>query len=71
MKDREARRPFPAALKLHVRIKREALRRGLICYPSGGTADGISGDHVLLAPPYIIDETHIDEIANVLAEVIP
>ena len=58
--DRASKRPFDPALKLHLRIKQAALARGLICYPGGGTADGISGDHVLLAPAYIATP---DEIA--------
>jgi adenosylmethionine-8-amino-7-oxononanoate aminotransferase len=70
VEDRATKRPYPASVKLHAKIKREALRRGLICYPSGGTPDGTSGDHILLAPPYIIDEKHIDEIVGILAEVL-
>jgi adenosylmethionine-8-amino-7-oxononanoate aminotransferase len=70
VEDRGSKRPFPAGDRVHARIKREALQNGLICYPSGGTVDGISGDHILLAPPYIIDETHVDEIARLLARVI-
>jgi adenosylmethionine-8-amino-7-oxononanoate aminotransferase len=70
VEDRATKRPYPASVKLHAKIKREALRRGLICYPSGGTPDGTSGDHILLAPPYIIDENHIDEIVGILAEVL-
>ena len=38
----------------------------MICYPMGGTIDGQQGDHVLLAPPFIIDIGHIDEIVNKL-----
>jgi adenosylmethionine-8-amino-7-oxononanoate aminotransferase len=67
VQDRTDKRPFPPAMKLHARIKREALERGLICYPSGGAADGSSADHVLLAPPYIINESHIDEMIDLLA----
>src|SRR5690349_13152647 len=52
--DRASKAPFDPALKLHARIKREAMARGLMCYPMGGTIDGRQGDHVLLAPPYIV-----------------
>src|SRR5262249_31707131 len=51
--DRASKATFDPAHKLHARIKRAALARGLACYPGGGTVDGINGDHVLLAPPYI------------------
>ena len=64
--DRTGKQPFDPALKLHAKIKSEAMARGLICYPGGGTLDGKLGDHVLLAPPFIIDETHVAEIVEKL-----
>lgn len=66
--DRAQKKPFDPRLRLNARIKREAMERGLICYPSGGTADGVSGDHVLLAPPYIIDASQVDEIVRKLSD---
>jgi adenosylmethionine-8-amino-7-oxononanoate aminotransferase len=68
--DRATKSAFDPALKLHQRIKREAFARGLICYPMGGTVDGLHGDHVLLAPPYIIDSSHCAEITDKLASAI-
>ncbi len=56
--------PFDPALKLNQRIKAAALERGLACYPGGGTVDGRSGDHVLLAPPYIATSDDIDMIVD-------
>jgi adenosylmethionine-8-amino-7-oxononanoate aminotransferase len=32
-----------------------------------GALDGVSGDHVVLAPPYIIAEAQLDEIVDKLA----
>ena len=52
--------PFDPALQLHARIKREAMARGLMVYPMGGTVDGRHGDHVLLAPPFIASECELD-----------
>jgi adenosylmethionine-8-amino-7-oxononanoate aminotransferase len=68
VEDRAGREPFDPGLKLHTRIKRQAMSRGLICYPGGGTIDGKRGDHVLLAPPYIIDDDHVSEIVDILGE---
>jgi adenosylmethionine-8-amino-7-oxononanoate aminotransferase len=62
--DRSTKQPFDPALKLHARIKAEAMERGLICYPGGGTIDGKLGDHILLAPPFIIEKHHIDTIVD-------
>lgn len=68
--DRGTKSTFDPAFKLHSRIKREAFARGLICYPMGGTVDGLHGDHVMLAPPYIIDNSHRDEMTDKLAQAI-
>jgi len=62
--DRMTKEPFDPALKLHDVIKAEAMQRGLICYPGGGTADGIRGNHILLAPPFIVTSEQGIEIAD-------
>lgn len=62
--DKETKAPFDPALKLHAQIKKEAMARGLMSYPMGGTVDGRIGDHVLLAPPYIIQPEEIDLIVE-------
>jgi adenosylmethionine-8-amino-7-oxononanoate aminotransferase len=68
--DRASRAPFDPALKLNQRIKAAALERGLACYPGGGTVDGRSGDHVLLAPPYIATSDDIDMIVERLGDAV-
>ncbi len=62
--NRATKQAFPPATKLHLALKREAMERGLICYPMGGTIDGRLGDHVLIAPPFIINEMHVAEIVD-------
>jgi adenosylmethionine-8-amino-7-oxononanoate aminotransferase len=64
VEERASKRPFDPARKLHLRIKAEAMARGLIVYPGGGTIDGARGDHVLLAPPYIATAADIDTIVE-------
>jgi adenosylmethionine-8-amino-7-oxononanoate aminotransferase len=68
--DRGTKEPFDPKLKMHARVKREAMARGLLVYPMGGTADGVRGDHVLIAPPFIIDAAEIDTIVERLGEAI-
>jgi len=70
VRDRSTKQPFDPRLKMHARIKREAMARGLMVYPMGGTADGARGDHVLIAPPFIIDAAEIDMIVDRLGEAI-
>jgi adenosylmethionine-8-amino-7-oxononanoate aminotransferase len=68
--DRGSKEPFDPKLKLHARVKREAMARGLMVYPMGGTLDGARGDHVLLAPPFIVDAPLVDTIVERLGEAI-
>ncbi|HWP10555.1 MAG TPA: aminotransferase class III-fold pyridoxal phosphate-dependent enzyme, partial [Ramlibacter sp.] len=64
VQDRGSKAPFDPALKLHARIKSQAMARGLMVYPMGGTVDGRYGDHVLLAPPFIAGEADLALIAE-------
>jgi adenosylmethionine-8-amino-7-oxononanoate aminotransferase len=62
--DRASKRPFDPGLRLNARIKRRAMDEGLLCYPMGGTIDGVSGDHVVLAPAYIATEDELGAIVE-------
>ena len=64
--DRASKTPFDPAEARHRAFKAAAFEAGLICYPMGGTIDGRQGDHVLLAPPFIISDSQIDEICDKL-----
>ena len=64
--DRASKAPLDPGLKVNARIKAEAMARGLICYPGGGTVDGKSGDHILLAPPFIVSAVELDELTDKL-----
>ena len=66
--DRDTKQPFAPEQKLNARIKREAMARGLMVYPMGGTIDGVRGDHVLLAPSFIVTEAHVDAIVERLGD---
>lgn len=68
--DRGTKQPFASELKLHAAVKREAMARGLMVYPMGGTIDGTRGDHVLLAPPFIVDSGAIDTIVERLGDAV-
>jgi adenosylmethionine-8-amino-7-oxononanoate aminotransferase len=68
--DRSTKAPFDPELSLHQRVKTAAFARGLLIYPGGGTADGRSGDHILLAPPYNATDEELDMIADLLAQTI-
>jgi len=68
--DRATKAPFDPDLKLNARIKAEAMARGLICYPMGGTIDGRRGDHVLLAPPFIVADADVAAIVERLGDAV-
>ena len=65
--DRASREPFDPAARVHARLKQVAFEAGMLCYPMGGTIDGRRGDHVLLAPPFTIDDRHVEEIVGTLS----
>jgi adenosylmethionine-8-amino-7-oxononanoate aminotransferase len=65
--DRETKAPFDPSVKLSARLKAAAFERGLLIYPGTGTADGVRGDHVLLAPPYNVTDAEIGVIVERLA----
>jgi adenosylmethionine-8-amino-7-oxononanoate aminotransferase len=68
--DRATKEPFDPKMNMQAQVKREAMERGLMVYPMGGTADGKRGDHILLAPPFIADASDIDAIVDRLGEAI-
>jgi adenosylmethionine-8-amino-7-oxononanoate aminotransferase len=68
--DRDTKAPFAPQSKLHVQVKREAMARGLMVYPMGGNIDGVNGDIVLLAPPFIVTEGQVDVIVERLGDAI-
>ena len=70
VEDRSTREPFDPSLKLHAKVKKAAMARGLMVYPMGGTIDGQRGDHVLLAPPFIVTEEQIGDIVDRLGSAI-
>ncbi len=68
--DKASKVPFDAALKLNAQIKAQAMQNGVLCYPMGGTIDGKNGDHILLAPPFIISEAEIDKVVERLGDAV-
>ena len=70
VEDREQKRPFAPERNVAASIKKAAFAAGLICYPMSGTRDGQQGDHILLAPPFIITNDEIDELVEKLARAV-
>ncbi|KAL3434844.1 pyridoxal phosphate-dependent transferase [Aspergillus tetrazonus] len=68
VRDRTTKAPFDPALRFGWRMVEEALRRGLAIYPGAGTADGVNGDHIILAPPYNASDAEFDEMMRILKE---
>lgn len=70
VQDRSSKATFDPAFKLHAKVKAQAMEQGLLCYPMGGTIDGLHGDHVLLAPPFISGEAELDQVVERLGDAI-
>lgn len=67
VQDRASKASFEPARRLHAKLKAAAFARGLLVYPMNGTVDGVYGDHVLLAPPFIASADELGEIVSRLA----
>jgi adenosylmethionine-8-amino-7-oxononanoate aminotransferase len=67
VEDRATKAPFDPGARLHARVKRECMAQGLMTYPMGGTIDGTRGDHILLAPPFIVEDSHLELIVERLS----
>ncbi len=70
VEDRETKAAFDPSRQVHAKVKKAAFANGLVCYPMGGTVDGRQGDHVLLAPPFIISDAQIGELTDKLSTAI-
>lgn len=70
VQDKASKTPFDPALKLHAAIKAQCMARGLMVYPMGGTLDGQYGDHILIAPPFIVTRPQLDFVVDTLHQVI-
>jgi len=64
--DRASKAPLDPELRAHARLKQAAMEHGLMCYPMGGTVDGVRGDHVLVAPPFVLEVEQLDELVDKL-----
>jgi adenosylmethionine-8-amino-7-oxononanoate aminotransferase len=70
VRDRATKQPFDPASRLAARIRAEGMAAGLLCYPMSGTIDGRSGDHVLLAPPFIVGDDELDLLVERLRQAV-
>ncbi len=70
VEDRETRAGIRNELGVPAAIRSAAMENGLICYPGGGTADGVDGAHILLAPPFIYQSQHVDELVSKLEKIL-
>ncbi|MCP4385477.1 MAG: aspartate aminotransferase family protein [Hyphomicrobiales bacterium] len=68
--DRSTKKPFPVEARMAQRIHQAAMDRGLCVYPGSGTADGQVGDHILIAPPFIVEGGNIEAIVERLGDAI-
>ncbi len=68
--DRRTREPFPAAQSVAERVCERTMQMGVLLYPGHGGADGIRGDHVMVAPPFIATEEQLETIVLILRKAI-
>lgn len=68
--DKQSKAPLDHHAKTHAQLRRVAMDKGLLMYPMGGTVDGVHGDHILLAPPFICTAQDIDHIVELVSATI-
>lgn len=68
--DKKTKKPFGPELNFAGRVTSAALKRGLLVYPIQGCLDGVSGDHLLIAPPAVITSDQVDWSVQQLREAI-
>jgi adenosylmethionine-8-amino-7-oxononanoate aminotransferase len=66
VKNKSTREPFPKENNVAERIREAALDENVVTYPTQGCVDGVNGDHILLAPPFIITPRECQLIARAL-----
>ena len=72
VKNKITKEPFDFKLAISQKILDKAMSDpyNMTVYPGNGTVDGISGDHIIIAPSYIITEKDVEHIVKVLFAVI-
>lgn len=68
--DRKTKEPLDPSLKINAKVKAAAMASGLMCYAMGGTIDGKNGDHVMFAPPFIVNNAQLEEMVDIFAGVV-
>ena len=70
VRNKQTKEPFPPEYQFGKRLFEEAFARGLVVFPASGTVDGVAGNHILMAPPFIITESQVDDMVAILGEAI-
>ncbi len=70
VEDKNSREPFPPSENIAERIRQAATEEGVLIYPTQGCVDGLRGDHLLLAPPFILSAAESAKIAAALQSAI-
>ena len=68
--DRATRRPFPRAARVTEGVVSAARERGVLVYSATGNANGVDGDTILLGPPFVITDSELQSVADVMTEAI-
>jgi adenosylmethionine-8-amino-7-oxononanoate aminotransferase len=68
VKNKDTKEPLPRSARFASQMRDEAQRRGLAIYPGTGSVDGVSGDHIILAPPLNISREDLERLVDLLEE---
>jgi adenosylmethionine-8-amino-7-oxononanoate aminotransferase len=68
--DRQTKAPYPAERAFAARVCAHCREMGVLLYPGHGSADGVQGDHLMIAPPYVVTEEQIEVVVETLSRAI-
>lgn len=66
VKNQESKEPFDPSVNIKMKLTEACLEAGIVLYPGGGAADGVHGDHTIIAPPINITKDEVDELCGLL-----
>lgn len=66
VKDKSTREPFPKDAGIAEKVRQAMLEKNVLVYPGQGCVDGTRGDHILLAPPFIVTQQECQSVGDAL-----
>jgi len=64
--DKKSKKAFDRRLRVSERVTKAAAAQGVLLLAGNGAADGIDGDTIVMAPPYVATDADLEHMVAVL-----